>query len=61
MTYLPSLINIVILESLRAISFFVSVPPTTTNHIQYGPMINDDRAGPHLSVTESGRLLICSM
>ena len=58
MIYLLNSINIVILES--ATLLILTLPPTTINHTQCGPMINVDREWPSLSVTESGRL-ICSI
>ena len=60
MICLPSSINIVILGSMTSALSYSSLPPTTINHTQYGPMINVDREWPSLSVTESGRL-ICSI
>ena len=59
-TYLPISTNIVIMGSLTFTSLNCTLPPTTINHTQYCPIINVDREWPHLSVTESGRL-ICSM
>ena len=56
-TYLPSSINIVILGPVIPAPWYSSLPPTTINHTQYGPMINVDREWIRLSVTESGRLI----
>ena len=60
MTYLPSSTNIVTLGSLTSASLNFTLPPTTINHTQCGPIINVEREWRHLLVTESGRL-ICSM
>ena len=57
LTYLPSSINIVILRSVTANSLNLAWPPITINHTQCGPIISVDRECPHLSVTESGRLI----
>ena len=43
MTYLPSSINIVILESVISGPSNRSLPPTTINHTHCGPIIIVDR------------------
>ena len=60
MIYLPSSNNIVILGSVTSAPLYCTLPPTTINHTQCGPMINVDREWDSLSVTESGRV-ICSI
>ena len=60
MTYLPSSNNNVTLRSVTPAPLNCTLPPTTINHTQYGPMIYVDREWTCLLVIESGRL-ICSM